>query len=70
MYENPPAFYRMIPNDNTSGGFSVLLTHLLVLDLQGGQAGLQLREAEAELRLELLLGGDLGHLTGSGTTTG
>lgn len=48
---------------------SQLLTtlHLFVLDLQGCQAGLELREAEGELGLELRLGGNLGHLTGSGT---
>lgn len=43
----------------------MLICHLLVLDLQRGQSGLELSEAEGELSLDLLLGDDLGHLTGS-----
>lgn len=54
---------------------SQIITHrcvsdLFVLDLQGRQAGLELREAKRELGLDLWLGGNLGHLTGSRTTTG
>lgn len=47
-----------------TGGRGV--THLLVLDLERRQAGLQLRESQRELGLDLLLRHDLGHLTGSG----
>lgn len=43
-----------------------MASDLFVLYLQGRQAGLQLRETEGELSLDLRLGGDLGHLTGSG----
>lgn len=46
------------------------VSDLFVLDLQGRQAGLELREAKRELGLDLWLGGNLGHLTGSRTTTG
>ena len=44
-------------------------SHLFILDLQRRQAGLELSETEGELGLDLRLGGDLGHLTGSDTTT-
>ena len=37
-------------------------SYLLVLDLQGGQASLELSETQRELRLDLGLGGDLVHL--------
>lgn len=47
-----------------TGGRGV--THLLVLDLERRQAGLQLRESQRELGLDLLLRHDLGHLSGSG----
>lgn len=50
--------------------FRVGVSDLFVLYLQRRQAGLQLREAEVELGLDLRLGRDLGHLTGSQTTTG
>lgn len=46
-----------------------MASDLFVLYLQGRQAGLQLRETEGELSLDLRLGGDLGHLTGSGQRT-
>lgn len=38
------------------------VSDLLIFYLQRRQAGLKLCEAEAELRLDLRLGGDLGHL--------
>lgn len=40
-----------------------LVSDLLVFDLQGCQAGLELSEAEGELSLDLRLGSNLGHLT-------
>lgn len=48
----------------------VCVSDLLILYLQRRQAGLELREAQGELSLDLRLGGNLGHLTGSGTRTG
>lgn len=45
---------------------SICPSDLFILDLQRRQAGLELCEAQGELRLDLRLGGDLGHLTGSG----
>lgn len=42
-----------------------MLFDLFVLYLQGRQAGLELREAQVELSLDLWLGGNLGHLTGN-----
>lgn len=45
---------------------SICPSDLFILDLQRRQAGLELCEAQGELRLDLRLGGNLGHLTGSG----
>ena len=46
------------PNPSWGGG----LTHLLVLNLEGGQSGLQLVVPHEQLRLDGLLGADLAHL--------
>lgn len=48
---------------------SICVSDLLILYLQRRQAGLELCEAEGQLSLDLRLGGNLGHLTGSRTTT-
>lgn len=48
---------------------SIRLSDLFILYLQGRQAGLELGETEGELSLDLRLGGNLGHLTGSGGRT-
>lgn len=39
-------------------------SNLFILNLQRGQPGLELSETEGELGLDLLLGDNLGHLTG------